>query len=528
MTLVTVSKNGVTATVDETTPGLFGTLGYTYVNKAPVTTTAPSTTAPTTTTTPTTTDRPENTPLTSIVYNGKTYDLTTAAGRTAYTNAFNSAPSTTPKPQTSSTYASQITYQGKTYDLATADGMAAYKAAINGTTPASATAPTAPTPVTTPTSDVPAAKEAPASTTVMIPTSDLQPGMTGDEVKQLQNYLVSKGYMTQAQVDTGYGIYGPQTTAAVAALQKSLGVDNSSGVGYFGPKTRAALQTASGTSLPSAQSLVDAYKAGGNLTADQIIGNTALPSNDPAVTGNPVTPATDTGKTPTQNIIDIWSQVSDELGLSDIKDQYNKTLDDQKAMEDDMNTDIAEVNNNPWYSEGKRQMEVKKIQDKYSTKLDTLSNYAKLYDSLYQEGLSTAKYLTTGIQDDQQYALDLAQKKQAAIDALSKDNVVVDVMRNGVMHSLLINKNTGAEVADLGVSKSTTTSTNQKSDINDIIFQFQTKMKQMQWRGVNPDDYQVMADYLQSTYGTQAVAALKTAMNAVGIKVDTGQTLGFQ
>jgi len=50
--------------------------------------------------------------------------------------------------------------------------------------------------------------------------------------------------MTQAQVNTGYGTYGPQTTRAVASLQKSLGVDTSGGgVGYFGPRTLKAVQT---------------------------------------------------------------------------------------------------------------------------------------------------------------------------------------------------------------------------------------------------------------------------------------------
>jgi peptidoglycan hydrolase-like protein with peptidoglycan-binding domain len=78
------------------------------------------------------------------------------------------------------------------------------------------------------------------------PTISLQPGSTNTTaVKQLQDYLVSTGYMTQTQVNTGYGTYGPQTTAAVLALQKSLGVDYSSGPGYFGPKTLSALQTKS-------------------------------------------------------------------------------------------------------------------------------------------------------------------------------------------------------------------------------------------------------------------------------------------
>lgn len=77
----------------------------------------------------------------------------------------------------------------------------------------------------------------------VLPNTNLQPGATGASVKQLQDYLVSKGYMTQAQVNTGYGTYGPQTTAAVAAMQKALGVDNSSGVGYYGPKTISAAQS---------------------------------------------------------------------------------------------------------------------------------------------------------------------------------------------------------------------------------------------------------------------------------------------
>lgn len=85
------------------------------------------------------------------------------------------------------------------------------------------------------------------SSNLQPPTVNLQPGATGAEVKKLQDYLVSIGYMTQAQVDTGYGNYGPQTTAAVAALQKSLGVDNSGAVGYFGPKTMAAITSSGGT-----------------------------------------------------------------------------------------------------------------------------------------------------------------------------------------------------------------------------------------------------------------------------------------
>lgn len=78
--------------------------------------------------------------------------------------------------------------------------------------------------------------------TVQPPTSNLQPGSSGDQVKQLQDWLVSQGYLTQDQVNTGYGTYGPQTTAAVAKWQTDHKVDNSSGPGYWGPKTIAVAQ----------------------------------------------------------------------------------------------------------------------------------------------------------------------------------------------------------------------------------------------------------------------------------------------
>lgn len=88
-----------------------------------------------------------------------------------------------------------------------------------------------------------AVQQAPAQTsTGVVPSMQLQPGATGDSVKQLQDWLVGSGYMTQEQVNTGYGTYGPQTTAAVQKLQESLGIDNSSGPGYYGPKTLEALQ----------------------------------------------------------------------------------------------------------------------------------------------------------------------------------------------------------------------------------------------------------------------------------------------
>lgn len=85
-----------------------------------------------------------------------------------------------------------------------------------------------------------------------LPQMNLKPGDQGEDVQQLQEYLVSQGFMTQAEMDTGPGIYGPRTKAAVEKMQDSLGVDKSSGPGFFGPKTRAAMQSTVAPEEPGA------------------------------------------------------------------------------------------------------------------------------------------------------------------------------------------------------------------------------------------------------------------------------------
>ena len=100
----------------------------------------------------------------------------------------------------------------------------------------------------------------------LLPTTSLSPGATGPEVQKLQDYLVSKGYLTQAQVNTGYGTYGPQTTAAVKKLQADLGVDASSGPGHWGPKTASAVQSSGGGGTSSAQ----------DTTVRNLLGNSGL------------------------------------------------------------------------------------------------------------------------------------------------------------------------------------------------------------------------------------------------------------
>ncbi|HEY3446548.1 MAG TPA: peptidoglycan-binding protein [Myxococcales bacterium] len=92
-----------------------------------------------------------------------------------------------------------------------------------------------------PTPSAPATSGAPTS--FDIPSCDLQRGMTGSEVQQLQTALVQLGCLSSAKMATGPGTFGPATEAALKAFQASHGVPST---GYYGPMTRAAMAQAGG------------------------------------------------------------------------------------------------------------------------------------------------------------------------------------------------------------------------------------------------------------------------------------------
>lgn len=79
------------------------------------------------------------------------------------------------------------------------------------------------------------------------PSAELGKGAQGAQVKQLQDALVKLGYLSNAEVATGPGIYGPRTEGAVRDFQRDHGVRTT---GYYGPLTRTALAKALGGEAP--------------------------------------------------------------------------------------------------------------------------------------------------------------------------------------------------------------------------------------------------------------------------------------
>lgn len=123
----------------------------------------------------------------------------------------------------------------------------------------------------------------------------LQPGSADTTgVKALQDQLVKMGLMTQDQVNTGYGTYGPQTTAAVKKLQGQLGIDNSSGPGFFGPKTIEALNNPQNKAFLQANKSGEAPPTNGSSAAQSFLDGqpkpkpTTSPNVENFLTNSPV------------------------------------------------------------------------------------------------------------------------------------------------------------------------------------------------------------------------------------------------
>ena len=100
------------------------------------------------------------------------------------------------------------------------------------------------------------------------PTPQNSSTMSKQQVQALQDSLVQMGLMTQAEVNTGYGTYGPKTTAAVAKLNSTkaqMEADITKGANIS--KVLNAPDATTGAQTPKYNTYADALAAaGGDVT----------------------------------------------------------------------------------------------------------------------------------------------------------------------------------------------------------------------------------------------------------------------
>lgn len=109
-----------------------------------------------------------------------------------------------------------------------------------------------------------------------VPTARLQKQARGEQVRQLQTALVRLGFMTQQQMNTGPGIFGPRTDSALRAFQRSQGLTAD---GIYGPRSQAALRTALGGTAPTTPTNPTGPSTASGARIDDILRGTNLAGN---------------------------------------------------------------------------------------------------------------------------------------------------------------------------------------------------------------------------------------------------------
>ncbi len=120
-------------------------------------------------------------------------------------------------------------------------------------------------------------------------------------------------------------------------------------------------------------------------------------------------------------VTEVYSKLYKDLGLSDIKTQFEKVMKDQTDLTNKLNDEKANINDNPWLTEGERVLRNRKIDEKYATRLDTLTNQQQLYKSFYDDGIQQAQFLTGQIMTE--------QHNQAVLDATVQQNAIENAQK---------------------------------------------------------------------------------------------------
>jgi len=96
-------------------------------------------------------------------------------------------------------------------------------------------------------------------------------------------------------------------------------------------------------------------------------------------------------------VASVYDQVYDRIGISSLKEQiekFNKQLLDLRNEKTDKASDI---NNNPWYTEGKRVGELRRLDEKYEQREANLLGYLQLAEGLLNTGLNQANAMISDV-----------------------------------------------------------------------------------------------------------------------------------
>lgn len=154
---------------------------------------------------------------------------------------------------------------------------------------------------------------------------------------------------------------------------------------------------------------------------------TATPAPDtikPLLDTHGIQPASPTDD-PVKYAQDTYDKVASNLGLSALKKQTDDTNKRLLDLRNEKTEKAAEINNDPWLSEGVRVQRQRQLDSKYEQKEANLVAYLTLSQGMYQQGVQQAQFISNaaiGLYQDQvnfaqQQSLQTQQHAQAMADA---------------------------------------------------------------------------------------------------------------
>lgn len=207
---------------------------------------------------------------------------------------------------------------------------------------------------------------------------------------------------------------------------------------------------------------------------------------------------------PIKSFGDLYKSIITQLGLPDLKSQIDTVLKEQKGMMQELADKTADINEDPWLTEGVRVSRIRKLQERYEGKLGALNSSLQLMQALYEEGAQEARFVATetlnaynqerAFQQDQ---LEFAINRQDRLAAAEQD-----LKQQGFENQLALSQ--------FGLQKDKFI-----SDQQNTLFEQQLALQKMIQDGVGPDGKPLTADQLKNAGFAQRVSEANITLQTI-------------
>lgn len=221
-------------------------------------------------------------------------------------------------------------------------------------------------------------------------TQQLQPGLAQPQQPQGQQSSYTGPSIVDYLASTGQ----PSDFASRAALAEQSGIKNYTGTAEQNTQLLNQLrgQQSSTQSIQTGLQSTPTPPAPPNPTVDTAVSESL---NQYGITTSPIDLAQRFNLSPARTFQEVYGEIYDSLGLGELGSQIDKTNRELEDLRNKKDEEIRNINDNPWFSEGKRVSELRKIDNKYESKEGNLLGRLQLSQSTLDTARQDARFAAT-------------------------------------------------------------------------------------------------------------------------------------